>query len=413
MGNLLIYLYNRAVKFFDIVHKDKNTRARAGVVHTDHGDIETPVFMPVGTQATVKTLGPDDLQNAGAQIILNNTYHLYLRPGAELIQKLGGVHKFQNWHKPILTDSGGFQVYSLGLGQKTKYPEKTTWDKVADEGVDMLAKVDEEGVTFKSHLDGSMHRFTPEISIQTQHKLGADIILAFDECTPYPATPEYARASLDRTHRWAKQSLEAHQALQKTTKKDYRQFLFGIVQGAVYKDMREESAKYIGSLDFDGFCIGGVSVGEPKEEMYKAVEYGVPYLPEEKPRHLLGVGDVDDLFECIERGMDMFDCVSPTRLARNGSLFTSQGTRETKFRMIITNGPNRESSEPIDPDCTCYTCQNYTRAYLHHLYKANELLAYRLGSIHNVHFCVQLVQQIRQSILDGNFVDLKKKWLKE
>ncbi|OGY27535.1 MAG: tRNA guanosine(34) transglycosylase Tgt [Candidatus Woykebacteria bacterium RIFCSPHIGHO2_12_FULL_43_10] len=407
------------MSFFDITHKDNRSSARVGVIRTDHGDIETPVFMPVGTQATVKALTPEDLLDLGAEIILNNTYHLYLRPGTGVIESFGGVHGFQHWSRPILTDSGGFQVFSLGLGKLTKQRKvkhdllaeslaEFTVEEVALKNPKILAKVDEDGVTFRSHLDGSTHRFTPEISLEIQHKLGADIILAFDECVPYPSNRKYALESLERTHNWAKRSLETHKL---NKNQPYKQFVFGIVQGSVYPDLRAKSARFIGGLGFDGFCIGGVSVGEPKSEMYKAIESSVPFLDACKPRHLLGVGDIDDIFEAIERGVDMFDCVSPTRLGRNGSLYHSQASRASKFRVNILGEGYKTQTDPLDPECSCYTCANYSAAYLSHLYRADELLAYRLGSLHNVHFIVNLVKKIRQSILNGDFPLLKQKWL--
>lgn len=408
------------MNFFEILHKDSSSGARTGIVHTGHGDIHTPVFMPVGTQATVKSLTGQDLKELGTEIILNNTYHLYLRPGEELINDMGGVHKFQAWEAPILTDSGGFQVFSLGLGKLNK-EKGLSRDKAAESLSEIedssgpkpkvLAKVEEDGVTFRSHLDGSIHKFTPHSSIQTQHKLGADIILAFDECTPYPADLSYARKSLDRTHRWALGSLSTHQELSKKSNWKHKQFLFGIVQGATYKQLREESAKYIDSLEFDGFCIGGVSVGEPKAEMYRAVEYCVPFLREDKPRHLLGVGDIDDVFNAVGLGVDMFDCVAPTRLARNGTLYVNYSYKREKFRINIYNSEFREDKGPIDDKCPCFTCQTYSRAYLHHLYRADELLAYRLGSIHNLSFMMILFRAIKDAIPKGDFRALREIWL--
>lgn len=385
---------------FQILKKDPKTRGRVGVFETAHGTVETPVFMPVGTQATVKSLTPEDLKDLGAQIILNNTYHLYLRPGTEVIQKFGGVHSFQHWDGPILTDSGGFQVFSLGK-------ESAVSERSGDKGNEVLAKIDSDGVDFRSHLDGSKHRFTAEKSIEIQHALNSDIILAFDECAPYPSSEGYSREAMERTHLWAQRSLKRHQEL------GGDQALFGIVQGGSYPKLREESAKFINSLDFAGFCIGGVSVGEPKELMYQAIDKVEPRLDENKPRHLLGVGEVEDFFEAIERGIDMFDCVAPTRNARNGGLYISPQAKGFggKFRLNILNAGFKGDQDAIDSSCGCYTCKHYSRAYLHHLFKAEELLAYRLASIHNLYFCVNLVKKIRQSILEGSYHSLRSQWL--
>ncbi len=411
---ILVLVELASMGIFQIEQQDSKTKARAGFFETAHGRIQTPVFMPVGTQATVKSLTPKELDEIGAQIILNNTYHLYLRPGADLVQKLGGVHAFQSWDKPILTDSGGFQVFSLGLGKSGKREAqngkkvRATIEGVGD--IDLLARIDEDGVTFQSHIDGSVHRFTPEISIQTQHKLGADIILAFDECPPYPSTDEYTHAATDRTHRWAVRSLDEHTRLQSSQ----HQLLFGIVQGGISRSLRKESAKFIANLAVDGICIGGVSVGEPKPIMYETCEWVEPFLPEDKPRHLLGIGDIDDLFNCIERGMDMFDCVTPTRWARNGALLISPksgGNAKNKFRLNIFNTQFRSDKAPIDKTCMCYTCQNFSRAYLRHLFVTNELTGYHLATYHNVYFLVHLVAQMRQAILDGQLLKLKDVWL--
>lgn len=388
---------------FQILKKDPQSRARAGVFKTSHGLVETPVFMPVGTQATVKSLTPEDLIELGAQIILNNTYHLYLRPGTEVIAKFGGVHKFQHWDGPILTDSGGFQVFSLGRGSAVS---ESSGDK-GNKGDGVLAKIDKDGVDFRSHLDGSKHRFTAEKSIEIQHALNSDIILAFDECAPYPSTEAYSREAMERTHQWAVRSLRRHSEL------GGDQLLFGIVQGGSYPQLREESAKFINSLDFAGHCIGGVSVGEPKELMYQAIDKVRPWLAETKPVHLLGVGEVEDFFEAIERGVDMFDCVAPTRNARNGGLYISPFAKgyKGKFRINIFNAGYKGDMGAIDSTCGCYSCKNYSRAYLHHLFKAEELLAYRLASIHNLYFCVNLVKSIRQSLLEGTYRSLRSHWL--
>lgn len=349
--------------------------ARAGVVTTPHGVIQTPVFMPVGTQASVKSVSPHELQDLQAQIILSNTYHLYLRPGAEIVEKLGGLHKFMAWDRPILTDSGGFQVFSLAHNRK----------------------IDDEGVTFKSHIDGSSHRFTPEMVMRVEEQLGADIIMVLDECTPYPSSYEYNRSALARTHAWAERSLQAHNRAD--------QALFAIVQGSTYADLRRESAQVLTSLDFPGYGIGGLSVGEPKEEMHAMLEETTPLLPESKPRYLMGVGSPEDLVECVARGIDMFDCVLPTRVARNGALLTRDG------RQPIKSSRFAGVDEPIEPDCDCYACKHFTLGYMHHLFKAEELLAYRLNSIHNLRFMMRTAEEIRGSILDGTFPQYRAEFL--
>ena len=341
-------------------------RARAGVFQTPHGPLQTPVFAPVGTQATVKTLTPEQLKDLGASLVLSNTYHLYLRPGDELVRDLGGLHQFMQWPNPMLTDSGGFQVFSLA---KTR-------------------KVDEDGVTFKSHIDGSTHRFTPERSIQIQNNLGADIIMAFDECAD-PNNPAYIQKAMERTHRWAERSLQAHQRPD--------QALFGIVQGGVDPDLRAQSAEFIASLPFAGIAIGGLSVGETKDEMHRTLEVVTPLLPENKPRYLMGVGTPEDLINGILRGVDIFDCVLPTRLARHHAAFSSEG------RLNLMNATFARDTRPINESCDCYTCQTFTRAYLRHLIVAKELLAGTLISIHNLHALVQLVKDIRAMIVAGTF----------
>lgn len=340
--------------------------ARAGIFHTPHGDILTPVFAPVGTQATVKSVTPVQLEELGASLVLANTYHLYLRPGDELVAKMGGLHNFMNWDKPILTDSGGFQVFSLADSRE----------------------IDDEGVTFKSHIDGSTHRLTPEKSIAIQENLGADIIMAFDECAP-PYDRDYNQRAMARTHAWAQRCAQAK------TRAD--QALFGIVQGGIFPDLRRESAEFIASLDFPGNAIGGLSVGETKEEMNHILEVLDPILPEDKPRYLMGVGTPADLINSVRRGVDIFDCVLPTRLARHKAAMTRSG------RMNISNATYADDSHPIDEDCTCYTCQNFSRAYLRHLVVAKEILGATLLSIHNLHTLTQLAQEIRQSIIQGNF----------
>lgn len=349
--------------------------ARAGMLSTPHGSIETPVFMPVGTQASVKSVSPDDLRGLGAQIILSNTYHLYLRPGSGLIEAFGGLHHFMSWDRPLLTDSGGFQVFSLAHNRK----------------------IDDDGVTFKSHIDGSSHRFTPEMVMRVEEQLGADIIMVLDECTPYPSPHDYNRHALAHTHAWAERCQAAH------TRSD--QALFAIVQGGTYADLRHESAKTLSSLDFPGYAIGGLSVGEPKTEMHHILEETTTLLPTHKPRYLMGVGSPEDLVECVARGIDMFDCVLPTRVARNGALLTRNG------RLPIKSSRFALSDTPIEPDCDCYTCSNFSLGYLHHLFKAEELLVYRLNSIHNLRFMTRITSEIRASILDDTFAQYREEFL--
>lgn len=401
--------------FFTLTHKDKKTQARTGIIHTDHGDISTPAFMPVGTQGTVKSIDQDDLRALDAEIILGNTYHLHLRPGEDLISKFGGLHKFMHWNKPILTDSGGFQVFSLGQQKNTTDPRKFETDEAkktesnnAGAGQGKLVSIDEDGVTFRSHLDGSTHRFTPEISIQIQHKIGADIIMAFDECTPDAADEKYTRAAMKRTHRWAVRSLDAHKKFEPT---DYHRFLFGIIQGANHKELREESAKFIANLDFDGIAIGGESIGYNMAATANILDWVNPFLPEDKPHYTMGVGySPTDLFAVVEKGVDMFDCVAPTRIARNGTLFTHKKTSST-FKININNAQFRNDPAPVDPDCSCYTCATYTRAYVHHLFRAEELLAYRLATLHNLHFFLDLMREMREAIAADGFGELKREWM--
>ncbi len=359
---------------FDLLKEDTATNARAGVIHTPHGDIPTPVFAPVGTLATVKALSPANLYELGAALILSNTYHLYLRPGADLIAEFGGLHKFMGWQRPILTDSGGFQVFSL-------------------KG---LRKIDDDGVTFRSHIDGSKHRFTPEKVIAIQEQLGADIIMAFDECPP-PDDYHYNLISLERTHRWAERCLAAQ------TRSD--QALYGIVQGGVFPDLRARSAEFLASLDFPGYGIGGLSVGESKVDMHAMLDLLHPLLPRYKPRYLMGVGSPEDLFECVARGVDQFDCVLPTRIARNGAALTNRG------RVNLRNAQFARSQQPIEETCTCYTCQNFSLAYLRHLVKANEILGHHLITLHNIHFMLETMRRIRQSIFDGTFAAYKAEFL--
>ena len=360
---------------FELIKTDSRTKARRGRITTPHGVIETPVFMPVGTQGTIKAMRPEQVKEMGAQIVLSNTYHLYLRPGHEIIKEAGGLHKFMNWDRAILTDSGGFQVFSLGK----------------------LRKISEEGVKFQSHIDGSTHMLTPEKAIEIQNALGSDIMMAFDECAPYPAERDYVKASLERTTRWLKRCKDFHKDIEK-------QSLFGIMQGGVYKDLRKQSAEEIVELDLPGYAIGGLSVGEPKEMMLDVLDDCVDYLPKEKARYLMGVGSPDYLFEGVERGVDMFDCVLPTRIARHGLAMTSHG------RVNIKNAKYTKNFEPLDSECDCYTCKNYSRAYLRHLFKADELLSGMLLSNHNLHFLINMMSGIRTSIEKDNFLEFKKEF---
>jgi len=358
--------------YLEIKHICKQTGARYGILHTPHGDVEIPMFMPVGTLATVKTLSPEEVKELGAGVILANTYHLHLRPGEEIISKAGGIHKFMNYDGPILTDSGGFQVFSLMENRK----------------------ITEEGVIFKSHLDGSKLEFTPEKVIAIQEKIGADIIMSFDECMPYPVDYKYAKKSVERTLRWAKRGLEAQ------TRND--QALFGIVQGSDYEDLRMHSAVELSKMDFPGYSIGGTSIGEPKDVYIKMVEQSVKYLPKDKPRYLMGVGSIDFILEGIERGVDMFDCVLPTRIARHGALMTSIG------RVNIRDAKYKDDFSSLDANCDCYTCKHYTKAYLRHLYISEETFGKRLLSIHNVRFLISLMEKARRAIKEDRFGDFKK-----
>lgn len=361
---------------YELLHVDKNSGARRGVIHTPHGDIQTPVFMPVGTQATVKSMTPDELKDwIDAKIILSNTYHLYLRPGSKLVKEAGGLHKFMNWDRAILTDCGGFQVFSLKD----------------------LRKISEDGVEFRSHLDGSKHFFSPESVIETQEDLGADIIMAFDECVEYPASYEYTKQSMERTTRWAKRCKEAH----KTTDK---QGLFGIIQGGFYKDLRDKSLEDLVALDFPGYAIGGISVGEPKEEFLDILRYVAPKMPENKPRYLMGVGTPDYLIEAALSGIDMCDCVLPTRIARNGTALTWNG------KVVVRNATYEKDWGPLDPECDCYTCKNYTRAYLRHLVKTKEILGDRLLSVHNLYFLAKLMERVRTEIENDNLINFRNEF---
>lgn len=357
---------------YELLKQEKNTKARLGKLHTNYGIYDTPMFMPVGTQATVKTLSPEELKAMNSAVILSNTYHLWLRPGADIVEKAGGLHKFMNYDGPILTDSGGFQVFSLA--------------KPKD--------ISEEGVKFKSHLDGSNLFLTPEISIGVQNKLDSDIAMSFDECIPYPASYEYAKRSTERTLRWARRGKEVFN--------NERQSLFGIVQGGEYTDLREYSAKETVKIGFDGYSIGGTSVGEGKDVMYKMIEDGIRYLPEDKPRYLMGVGEPFDILEGVERGIDMFDCVLPTRIARHGNAFTRDG------KMNIKNAKYKDDFAPIESDCDCYACKNYTRAYIRHLITSNETFGARLLSIHNIRFLIKLTEEIREAIKNDNFLEYKE-----
>ena len=360
---------------YELIKKDSRTKARRGRVNTPHGPIETPVFMPVGTAGTVKAMKPEEVRDMGAQIILGNTYHLYLRPGHEVVKAAGGLHKFMNWERAILTDSGGFQVFSLGA----------------------MRKISEEGVEFRSHIDGSKHMLSPEKSMEIQNALGSDIMMAFDECAPYPADRNYVKNSLERTTRWLKRCKEYH-------KNTEQQSLFGIMQGGMYKDLRKQSAEEIVELDLPGYAIGGLSVGEPKEIMYEVKDDCVDYLPADKPRYLMGVGSPDCLFEGVERGIDMFDCVLPTRIARHGMAMTSQG------RVNIKNAKYERDFTPLDPNCDCYTCRNYSKAYLRHLFKSDEILSSMLMTTHNLHFLVNTMAGIRKAIEEDRFLEYKKEF---
>lgn len=357
---------------YELVKKDERTGARAGIIHTPHGSFPTPIFMPVGTQASVKGVSPDELRDLGAGIILSNTYHLFLRPGMDLIREAGGLHKFMHWDRAILTDSGGFQVFSLGD----------------------LRKITEEGVTFHSHIDGSKKFLSPEVSMEVQMALGSDIVMAFDECVPYPADYDYAKKSTERTIRWLKRCKEAMTAP--------NQGLFGIVQGGMYKELREWSARETTAMDLPGYAVGGLSVGEPKELMYEMLEYSTSLLPQDKPRYLMGVGTPDCLVEGVQRGIDMFDCVYPTRVARNGMAMTWTG------RLVMKNAQFTHDHHVLEEGCGCYACRNgYTRAYIRHLVRANEIFGLRLLSLHNLYFLQEFMRRMRQAILDDRFTEFR------
>ncbi|WP_318615161.1 tRNA guanosine(34) transglycosylase Tgt [Sporosarcina sp. YIM B06819] len=353
----------------------KQTGARLGVVHTPHGSFETPAFMPVGTQATVKTMSPEELKDIGAGIILSNTYHLWLRPGHDIVKEAGGLHKFMNWDRPILTDSGGFQVFSLSK----------------------FRKIEEEGVHFRHHLNGSKLFLSPEKAMEIQNALGPDIMMAFDECPPFPATYEYMKASVERTSRWAARCLAAHA-------RPEEQALFGIVQGGEFEELRKQSARDLVALDFPGYAIGGLSVGEPKDIMNRVLEYTTPLLPADKPRYLMGVGSPDSLIDGAIRGIDMFDCVLPTRIARNGTLMTSEG------RLVVRNAKYKNDFGPLDKNCDCYACKNYSRAYIHHLIRTEETFGIRLTTHHNLHFLLNLMEQVRDAIRNDRLGDFREEF---
>lgn len=361
---------------FDLIKRDERSATRRGRIRTLHGDIETPAFMPVGTQATVKALTPEQVEETGAEILLCNTYHLYLRPGHEIVREAGGLHKFMNWDKPILTDSGGFQVFSLGK----------------------LRKITEEGAAFSSHIDGSKHMLSPEKSIEVQNALGADIIMAFDECVEPRADYKYVSESQERTTRWLERCVAAHQNPE-------TQALFGIMQGGFYRDLREESAKAIVDLDLPGYAIGGISVGETKEEYVGVLDYAVDLLPADKPRYVMGIGTPDYIFEAVEHGVDMFDCVEPTRIARHGMAFTTRG------RINIKNAKFERDFGPLDSECDCYACRNYSRAYLRHTYKAEEMISATLLSIHNIRFLERMMEGMRKAIEEDRFLEYKREFL--
>jgi len=357
--------------------KQKDNNARYGLLHTNYGTYETPMFMPVGTLATVKTLSPEEIKEVGSGVILSNTYHLWLRPGEDIVDKAGGLHKFMNYDGPILTDSGGFQVFSLAKNKKKD--------------------IVEEGVHFKSHLDGRSLFLTPELSIQIQNKLDSDIAMSFDECIPFPVTYEYAKRSTERTLRWAKRGKDVHS--------NKNQSLFGIVQGGEFEDLRKYSAEETVKMDFDGYSIGGTSVGEDKETMYKMVDYAIKYLPEDKPRYLMGVGDPIDIIEGVIRGVDMFDCVLPTRIARHGNAFTRDG------KINIKNAKYKEDFNPLEDTCDCYACKHYTKAYIKHLINSNETFGARLLSIHNIRFLIKLTEELREAIKENKLLEYKEKFI--
>lgn len=391
---------------FQVKKQGKGTKARLGEITTPHGVIHTPVFMPVGTVGTVKAMRPDELKTMGAEIILGNTYHLYLRPGHERIKRLGGLHRFMNWDGPILTDSGGYQVFSLGREPEKRQVKGTEawellWGKRDEANPSLrntkLAKITDEGVKFQSHVDGSEHWITPEISIAIQQALGSDIMMSFDDCTAYPSDFETTKKSMERTINWERRSLAVHTNPQ--------QALFGIIQGGMYPELRKECTERLLEMKFDGFALGGLSVGEPTEKLYEMASFCAPLIPEKFPRYLMGVGMPEDLITCIDMGLDMFDCVIPTRNARNGMLFTKTGSIYIKQEQFT------EDAGPIDPDCRCYTCANYSRAYLRHLHMAKEILSSILSTIHNLHYYLNLLGEIKEAIANDRFPEFKKNFL--
>ena len=375
---------------FRVIAEDGN--ARRGIIKTQRGDINTPAFMPVGTLGTVKAMSPDELKEIGAEIILGNTYHLYLRPGTDVITELGGLHKFMNWERPILTDSGGFQVFSLAA----------------------IRDIEKTGVHFRSHIDGSPHFIGPIEAMNIQRILGSDIAMVFDECIPYPSSFEYAVKSVELTTEWARQCKKTHERLlsenppipplAKGGEGGFTQALFGIVQGGMYKDLRRKSTEDLINIGFDGYAVGGVSVGEPKEEMHEIIYFNAPLLPPDKPRYLMGIGDFSDMLGAVDAGFDMFDCVMPTRNARNGTLFTSLG------RVSIKREEFKYDDNPLDPECACYTCRNYSRGYLRHLFLSREILSMRLNTLHNLFFYLNFFKNMRESIIEKTFMDFRKKW---
>lgn len=394
---------------FTITAKDRASKARTGLLKLRHGSVQTPELMPVATKASVKALSSEDLEELGSQILICNTYHLMLKPGAETIEKLGGLNQFMDWKKPIVTDSGGFQAFSLGLGMEHAtgkmalyFPEEGSERNNSRKPQKSIAKITDRGIQFKSVYDNSKQYLTPEKSIMVQEQLGADMILAFDECTSPLSDRSYTEMSLGRTHRWAQQCIDAHKT---------GQALAGIVQGGHWQDLREKSAKFISSLPFDSIAIGG-SLGKSKKDMHQILECVMPHLPEDKPRHLLGIGVVEDIFEGVERGVDLFDCVTPTRMARAGYAYIKppSGNKANKYRYKITSIMHAQDASAIDAGCRCRVCRHYTRAYINHLFKADELLAYTLLSYHNIHFFVSLMKDIREAIDSSSFLKLKRQW---
>lgn len=387
--------------FFTVLKSSSD--GRLGKITTDHGVIHTPAFVPVGTQATVKSVSPEELKSLGVQLYFVNTYHMMIRPGVKVIKKIGGIHSFMNWDKPLITDSGGFQVFSLG---------RLSTVRGGDKKAPALLEINDKGVTFRSHWDGKKHELTPSKSIAIQHELGADLIIAFDDCATYPITKEKALQSLKRTHTWAIKSLKEHKKRKKRDKK--RIYIYGAIQGSVFKDLRIKAARFTTSLDFDGYAIGGVSVGESKHEMEKVLKWVVPILPKDKPRHLLGVGELDDVFTLVSYGIDTFDCVLPTRLARMGYLLTvnknvKKGAKP--WLSDITMSSFETVKAPFDSECVCYTCTHFSSAYIHHLFKVKELLGYRLATIHNIYFMENLMRKVRKAIEENTMSKLKKEYL--